>query len=262
MRARGTSLSHLRPDPLVVTACGGAAAFSWLAARTYERGALEWDRDILLFVAPWTRDERVSNVVDIMTVTVLWVGLAAATYLLAWLVIRGRRRDALFWALTIAGVYVLDTGFKAALRRPSISGTGDGFSFPSGNAMASAAALAAMCILVSPAWRVRVLVVGMPAVALYGAALVFLAWHYPSDVLAGWFLAFAWVAFVALSLGPAAARLGSLGPSLQRRLLGSDSERRRESSLRSFARARATAMPTSRDPSIPIRPDADHGADA
>jgi membrane-associated phospholipid phosphatase len=67
-------------------------------------------------------------------------------------------------------------------------------SWPSGHSTA-AAALVLCAVLVSPA-RLRPLVAvlgGLFALAV-GCALLILAWHMPSDVLGGYFLAALWVA--------------------------------------------------------------------
>jgi undecaprenyl-diphosphatase len=46
----------------------------------------------------------------------------------------------------------------------------------------------------------------MPIVIAYGGLLVFQLWHYPSDVMAGWCIALAWVTGVWLALRRAASR--------------------------------------------------------
>jgi membrane-associated phospholipid phosphatase len=73
-------------------------------------------------------------------------------------------------------------------------------SWPSGHSTA-AAALVLCAVLVSPA-RLRPLVAvlgGLFALAV-GSALLILAWHMPSDVLGGYFLAALWVALAVAGL--------------------------------------------------------------
>jgi undecaprenyl-diphosphatase len=108
------------------------------------------------------------------------------------LVVRRRRVEALFWVLAVGGVVVLDLPLKQAFRRASIGNTA-GFSFPSGNAMASVAILAAFALTCPARLRTWTLAVGIPLVFVYGVALVYQLWHYPSDVVAGWCAALVWV---------------------------------------------------------------------
>jgi membrane-associated phospholipid phosphatase len=79
-------------------------------------------------------------------------------------------------------------------------------SWPSGHSTA-AAALALCAVLVSPA-RLRPLVAvlgGLFALAV-GAALLILAWHMPSDVIGGYFLAALWVALAVAVLRASSRR--------------------------------------------------------
>jgi membrane-associated phospholipid phosphatase len=73
----------------------------------------------------------------------------------------------------------------------------DAASWPSGHSTA-ALTLALCAVLVAPpAWRVAVGLVGGAATVALAYATLALAWHYPSDVLAGYLLAGLWV-FVAI----------------------------------------------------------------
>jgi undecaprenyl-diphosphatase len=93
---------------------------------------------------------------------------------------------------------------KELFERPPVSEHGDGYSFPSGHAMRSMAAAAAVVLLAWPTRRRRpVAIVAAVFVAVLGLALVYNGWHWPSDVLAGWCLALAWVALLWQVLAPA-----------------------------------------------------------
>ena len=113
---------------------------------------------------------------------------------------RRRWRAALFWCLTFGGLLALDVALKSLFERPSIAGSGE-YSFPSGNAMASIALLVGITALMSRKSRGLHLVGGL-LVTAYGGALVYLSWHYPSDILGGWFLAIAWIGFLGLVIRP------------------------------------------------------------
>ena len=127
-------------------------------------------------------------------------GFAVAVLVL--LVVRGARARAAFWGLALAGPLLLTPILKEAFDRPSV-GDKPGDSFPSGNAMASAAFVAA-AMLLTPSWRARqlILAVGVALGLGYGVLLVLGLWHHPSDVVAGWCVGLVWVNCVWLVLRP------------------------------------------------------------
>jgi undecaprenyl-diphosphatase len=117
----------------------------------------------------------------------------------AWLVWKRRYRDALFFVLAVVGSLLVNLGAKNHFTRlrpdlwapiaPEMS-----FSFPSGHAMGSMTLGAALALL---AWPTRArwwVFAGAAAfVLLVGMSRVYLGVHYPSDILAGWTAASAWV---------------------------------------------------------------------
>jgi membrane-associated phospholipid phosphatase len=136
------------------------------------------------------------------------LGVLFGAGLLAALVAARAYRRAAFWGLAVAGSLVLSRVLKELVERPEIGLKQAEYSFPSGNATASLAGLVALILLLPPS-RLRQWVagVGVAAVPLYGVALVLLLWHYPSDVVAGWALALAWVVALRLALGELAGPL-------------------------------------------------------
>jgi membrane-associated phospholipid phosphatase len=139
--------------------------------------------------------------------------LVAAGLLAAFAVAREWRRAA-FWGLTVGGALILTRVFKELLERPEIGVHQREYSFPSGNAVCTTAGLLALVFLLPPS-RLRVLlaVAAVVVLPLYGVALVLLLWHYPSDVVAGWALAIAWVLSLRLGFGEVSGPLpiGRLG---------------------------------------------------
>ena len=119
--------------------------------------------------------------------------------LLAWLMWRRRYRDGLFFGLAVLGSAALNLGAKAffARGRPDLwlsLAPEDTYSFPSGHAMGSATlAVAAILLAWHTRWRWPVAAVGALFVLLVGLSRVYLGVHYPSDILAGWAAATAWV---------------------------------------------------------------------
>ncbi len=128
-----------------------------------------------------------------------WVtiaGAALALGLFAILLVRRCAREAAFWAASLVGTLALDPVLKEAVRRPPIdpADTVSGYSFPSGSAMWSMAALAALTLLArSTRLRLISVALGAPVVLAYGVSIVYERWHFASDVLAGWCIALAWV---------------------------------------------------------------------
>jgi membrane-associated phospholipid phosphatase len=121
------------------------------------------------------------------------VGAIAVVVVLLGLAALGRVREVTFMVVAVAGVVALEPVLKRLFERPPPADA-SGLSFPSGSAMASMAAVASVVLVTwrTPA-RWPVALGGATFVFLYGAAVVVVGWHYPSDVLAGWCVALAWV---------------------------------------------------------------------
>lgn len=119
-----------------------------------------------------------------------------AAVAVVWLLAAGRRRDALVF---VAGVWLGNPLLKELFRRPrpdlwpspvEVSS----YAFPSGHA-ANTAALVLAVVLAVPTGRRRVVagIVGPAALLAVAYAQLALGLHYPSDILAGWLWAAAWV---------------------------------------------------------------------
>ena len=112
---------------------------------------------------------------------------------------RRRFRDSLFFGIAILGSAVLNIVAKNhfARMRPDLwlSLTPETtYSFPSGHAMGSATLGMALIILCwRTRWRWPTTVASLAFVWLVGVSRVYLGVHYPSDILAGWSAAIAWV---------------------------------------------------------------------
>ena len=129
----------------------------------------------------------------------LWGVVPLDLILLLWLALRRRFRDGLFFGIAVTGSAVLDIVAKNhfARMRPDLwlSLTPETtYSFPSGHAMGSATLGTALILLCWPTrWRWPVTVASLVFVVLVGLSRVYLGVHYPSDILAGWSAAIAWV---------------------------------------------------------------------
>lgn len=116
------------------------------------------------------------------------------------LVARRRWPEAWFAGLSLAGSALLNIAAKHHFARPrpelwtSIAPEAT-YSFPSGHAMGSMTLAAVLVLLAWPS-RARWLVMALMLVfvPMVGVSRVYLGVHYPSDILAGWAAALAWVA--------------------------------------------------------------------
>jgi undecaprenyl-diphosphatase len=132
-----------------------------------------------------------------LTVLVLVVGGAAG-----FLAFQGLGRTAIFVVLASASGWGLNTVMKLFFERPRPEVVPHlsevmSLSFPSGHAMQSAViylTLGALLMRIADrrATKVFCMVFAMLIVALVGMSRVYLGVHYPTDVLAGWLMGFAW----------------------------------------------------------------------
>ncbi|MDR2871254.1 MAG: phosphatase PAP2 family protein [Xanthomonadaceae bacterium] len=116
------------------------------------------------------------------------------------------RREALFTAAALIGSAMLNYGCKQFFQRPrpvlweSIAPE-ISYSFPSGHsALSMALATTAMFLAWHTRWRWPILPIASTFVVGVGLSRLYLGVHYPSDVLAGWCVALAWVTGMYLML--------------------------------------------------------------
>lgn len=128
--------------------------------------------------------------------------VAAAAILALW---RRAGRAALVLAVAVLGTFALSPLSKVIVdrNRPRfvhpVAHAG-GQSYPSGHALTSFVAVAAIVAVCSPKLRRYVLLPGVLVVAAVGFSRLFLGVHYLSDVVGGWLLGAAWVCLVVLVL--------------------------------------------------------------
>lgn len=170
---------------LTVAILGGGMAGFDEAVRTWVHG----------LAAPW---------LTTTAATVTWLGTSGVLAVLGVievgiLVRMGRRGDAPFVPLVMAGALVLENALKFSIQRPRpppFFGTDPTtYSFPSGHALFSLCFYGASAIIFGRTGALRAIIWAFVVllVAAIGGARVYLGVHYPSDVLGGYLVAIAWL---------------------------------------------------------------------
>ncbi|HEV2607972.1 MAG TPA: phosphatase PAP2 family protein [Xanthomonadaceae bacterium] len=173
--------------------------FAALVGEIHEKEVFPFDAPMLNMLHKIATPSLDRFFVLVSKVGFLWGTIPMDVVVLLWLAMRRRFRDGLFFGLAVVGSAVLDVAGKNYFvrMRPDLwlSITPENnYSFPSGHAMGSATLGMALIFLCWPTrWRWPVLVGAVVFVVLVGLSRLYLGVHYPSDILAGWCAAVAWV---------------------------------------------------------------------
>lgn len=173
--------------------------FGVLADDVWEHEGIGWDEPVLRGVHSIATPRLDRWVVLLTRIGYMYGTVPAAVLLVLWLIVRRRRRDAVFAALAVGGAAGLMTILKSIFQRvrptlwvpiaPEAS-----YSFPSGHAtLNSALATTVVLLLWRTRWRWPAVVAGVVWVVAICLTRVYLGVHFPSDVTAGVAGAFAWV---------------------------------------------------------------------
>jgi membrane-associated phospholipid phosphatase len=184
------------------------AAFVLLAVKAWQKDAFAWDAELAETVrANGEKETFLNRSMDLLGF-VLHPAMQLAGALLVLgvvlaLVARGRGRAALLLGLSVSGAVIGAPLVKELFENSSVSSRDAGYSFPSGHALRTMTAAAAIMTVAWPtAWRWTTMVLSAVSVVLIGVALVYHEWHWASDVIGGWCLGVAWVACVWLAVRP------------------------------------------------------------
>jgi membrane-associated phospholipid phosphatase len=173
--------------------------FASLVGELHEKEVFGFDAPVLNWMHAMATPARERFFVLMSQLGYLWGVVPLDLLVLLSLALRRRFRDSLFFGIAVIGSAALNIFAKnhyARLRpdlwlslRPETT-----YSFPSGHAMGSATLGVALIILCWPTrWRWPITVASLAFVLLVGVSRVYLGVHYPSDILAGWCAAIAWV---------------------------------------------------------------------
>lgn len=178
--------------------------FVKLADELREGDTLEFDRQVLL----WINQNSVAfldGAMPILTNLGGFIGVAAATAVLVGLAVLKRNyRLVLLLVIGVVGAVIVNVVLKLifARERPDLWAqlvNENGYSFPSGHAMASAALAFSLLIALwrHRRYRVSMVILATLYIGFVGFSRMYLGVHYPSDIVAGWLVSGAWVAIVA-----------------------------------------------------------------
>ena len=193
-----------------VVATAGTWAFAELAARMRRGATQAMDDGVMQWVAahqiPWLRVTMASVTALGTGVVVMMVVLVAALFL--WLT--KHKHSAALLLVVAVGAILLNGILKAVFQRqrPSAFEWGTevfSSSFPSGHAMSAAVVYGTIAYLAgrlqrTHAARIATTVVAVALILLIAASRIYLGVHYPSDILAGMTVGFAWAAFCMATL--------------------------------------------------------------
>lgn len=185
--------------------------FAELAESVLEGATLRLDHRVLLwidgFATPWLDVAALELTSLGSPVVIATLVFLAGTFL--WSTHR-RACALLLWAAATGGV-VLNLALKLAFERPRPqvfewrAHYAASYSFPSGHAMASMIIYVTLVYILaelnppSPLKRLAV-AVAVGIIALVGLSRLYLGVHYPTDILAGYAVGFAWAMFCAFNL--------------------------------------------------------------
>lgn len=185
-----------------VALLGGLWLFIELTEEIYEDGGVFFDEPVLTWfyglISPFLNQLAFAlSVLGSLNVMVLLSVLVTAS--LGWLA----RREAVFFALSMGGASLVMVVTKYVLARdrpllfPDMNLWQEASpSFPSGHSTGSFAFFLTLYLVVGrlyPRWRYLVALLGITMTLGISLSRLYLQVHYPSDILAGWAIAAAWV---------------------------------------------------------------------
>jgi len=160
---------------------------------------MEWDMAVRNAIHVHASGALTSVMLAITQLGSGWVLWPLGFVIVAWLEGKGRRRDAVWLAITLVGAFILNEVAKVIFQRPRPQPffgltAPFTFSFPSGHALVSCCFYLAIAELLprKPVNRVIALIL----VTLIGLSRVYLGVHYPTDVVGGYLGAIAWTGAV------------------------------------------------------------------
>ena len=182
------------------------ALFGWIAEEVLEADTLRFDYAVRNAIHSKSFPLATTWMLRITSLGNWYVILPAAVLLAAFLVVKHRPHEARLLAVAMLGALMLDSVLKIAFHRarPSPYFGLDAprtYSFPSGHALITFCFVGFLAGIITlhldAKWlRCTVWALAIVVIMLVGLSRVYLGVHYPSDVIAGYAAALAWMSAV------------------------------------------------------------------
>jgi membrane-associated phospholipid phosphatase len=182
--------------------------FTWLASEVLENETLAFDEGVRSFIHSHA-SPALTFIMRLMTNlgSALWLIVLGLCVAVAFTLAKWWRGAALF-VVTMAGAIMLNITLKLIFRRARPDSYFEtlqpsSFSFPSGHALLSLCFYGVVAYIIarslsSPTVRLLIWTIAALIVGLIGLSRVYLGVHYPTDVLASYAVALAWVITVSV----------------------------------------------------------------
>jgi undecaprenyl-diphosphatase len=179
-----------------------AGAVAVLAVWIAEEGTVPGEGRVLTWMhdAGGTTLDRAAQTTNDLTDLAPLVVVAAGVLVV--LLVMRRWRDAVYFFAGVAVVWAVNPVLKEIVRRSRpdlwpLPESVSQYGFPSGHAANTAALIGGLVmILHSRRLRVSVAAAGAVVLVVVGLSQLVLGLHYPSDLVAGWLWAFAWISLL------------------------------------------------------------------
>jgi undecaprenyl-diphosphatase len=187
----------------VIAALAAALLFAWLAVEVSRGNTMAFDLAVRAAVHSWASPSLTYAMRGASMIGQSWF-LIPLNLLLAWILgRRGRSAAAITLVVASIGSEAVDQALKAIFRRTRPEAffglpQPENYSFPSGHAMTSACFYGALAAILATGGARKAAAWFLAAVtaSLIGFSRVYLGVHYPTDVLAGYAAAIAWLTIV------------------------------------------------------------------
>jgi len=176
--------------------------FAWLSEEVFEGALQRFDLGVRMKVHDFFSPEVTRFMLDMTFLgSIGFLTTLFAIIVAVWLA-KGMKRSAVWLAIAVGGSVILDVSLKLSFHRtrpvPFVGAVPLTYSFPSGHALSSFCFYGVLAGLLcarirSRALRSSIWATGGALVFAIGLSRIYLGVHYPTDVIAGYIAAAAWV---------------------------------------------------------------------
>ncbi len=183
--------------------------FEILAVKVWDNGTgFPWDVPILLAIHQTAQPQLDTLAVILTNIGSPKVALPVSSVIGLVLLLKKQWRLSAYLFITATGSTIINIFAKGFMHRirPHLWESAmhkSSYAFPSGHAMTSMTTIAILLVLAwKTPWRLPVLILGSLFILTIGWTRLYLGVHFPSDILAGWMVAFAWAVGVYIVINP------------------------------------------------------------